>query len=380
MEIQRCPECGQRLKSNYCDICMKKVPFRGKQANQYTDPWDASSAHRSEKGHECVSFDAEQPKAKPVKTIPRPKKKTPAKPQTAKGVAITVALLSLLPAVFGILENVTDIGAAPEPEYNYEAYVEADVPQIAPTELYNDGEIQITVGSAGEYYGEYAVSVMIENDSDRDVTVCTDLLSVNGYMVDSGLYADVEAHESQQTFMQILSYDLEDNGITDIAEIAFCLDIYDAKDYETIAFTDPITLKTDIAEGFVQTVDDSGWEMHRDENLRIVYQGAEIYEYGDGNLQFYLENLSAERVSVTVDVIYINGEPVSGFMWDVLRPETRAVDRLYIYDLEELDITELSQINEIYIEYMVEYYSDDEIVDTVYCSTLFNPNDLPTSD
>lgn len=130
----------------------------------------------------------------------------------------------------------------------------------------------------------------------------------------------------------------------------------------------------------MQTVDDSGWEMHRDENLRIVYQGAEIYEYGDGNLQFYLENLSAERVSVTVDVIYINGEPVSGFMWDVLRPETRAVDRLYIYDLEELDITELSQINEIYIEYMVEYYSDDEIVDTVYCSTLFNPNDLPTSD
>ena len=27
MNVQRCPECGQRLNTNYCDICMKKVPF-----------------------------------------------------------------------------------------------------------------------------------------------------------------------------------------------------------------------------------------------------------------------------------------------------------------------------------------------------------------
>ena len=140
MEIQRCPECGQRLETNYCDICMKKVPFRGQKVRRHTDPWDTSSAHCSEKDHECVSFDMEQSKAKPVKKVTFPQKKTTVKPQKAKAVAIVVAVLSLLPAFFGILEDVTDIGAAPEPEYNYEAYVEADVPQIAPTELYNDGD------------------------------------------------------------------------------------------------------------------------------------------------------------------------------------------------------------------------------------------------
>lgn len=380
MEVQRCPECGNRLTTNYCDVCMKKVPFRGAALRRHKDPWDTSSAHREEDGHECVSFDTEQPKIKPVKTVTFPKKKTNVKTQKAKAVAIVVAMLSLLPAIFGILEDVTDIGAAPEPEYYYEAFVTGEVPQITPMELYNDGEIQVTVGSAGTYYGEYALSVMVQNDTKQDVIVSTDLLSVNGYMVDCSLYADVPAGESQQVFLQLDSYALAPAGITDIAEISFYLDIYDSQTYEDIAVTELITLETDIADGFVQAVDDSGWEMHVDDSLRIVYRGATVSSYGECDLQFYLENLSDEIVSVSTEGIWINGEEVPGFLWDILRPETRAVDSLCAYDLEELEITQLEQINEIYIEYMVEYYSDDEIVDTVYCSTLFNPNALPTSD
>ena len=62
MAIQRCPECGQRLKTNYCDICMRKVPFAGKRTKAVLDPWEYSSAHREEKGHQCVSFGDETPK------------------------------------------------------------------------------------------------------------------------------------------------------------------------------------------------------------------------------------------------------------------------------------------------------------------------------
>lgn len=380
MEVQRCPECGNRLTTNYCDVCMKKVPFRGAALRRHKDPWDTSSAHREEENHECVSFDTEQPKAKPMKTVtfPRRKKKVPAK--KAQTVAVVVAVLSLLPAIFGILENVTEIGAAPEPAYNYEAFIEGDVPQITPTELYNDGQIQVTADAAGSYYGEYALSVLAQNDSDRDVIVSTDLLSVNGYMVDCNLYADVPAGESQQAFLQLDSYALESAGITDIGQIAFYLDIYDSQTYEDIAATELITLETDIADGFAQPVDDSGWEMHIDDSLRMVYRDAVVSPYGECDLQFYLENLSDEQISVSTTLLQVNGQEVPGFLWAILRPETRAVDSLCIYDLEELDITELSQINEIYIEYTVERYQGDQIVDTVYCSALFNPNALPTSD
>lgn len=383
MDVQRCPECGGRITTNYCDVCMRKVPFRGVGIRRHKDPWDTSSAHREEGGHECVSFDdPRQPekKKRPVQvSFPRPKQKAKDKPtQKAKIVSVIVALaVSLLPALFGILDEISS--AEPEPEYNMEAYVEAGVPQIIPTELYDDGEIQITAGSSGEYYGDYAVSVMIQNDSHRDVTVATDLLSVNSYMANCGLYADVPSGESQQAFLQLDSYDLENAGITEVAEIAFCLNIYDSETYDDIAATELITLKTDIADGFVQTVDDSGWQMHIDENLRMVYQGAEVSSYGDCDLRLYLENLTDENASVTTTLIKVNGEEVSGFLWDILRPGTRTMDSIYIYELEELDITQLSQITEVYLEYTVETYDGDVITDTVYCTTLFNPNDLPAS-
>jgi len=127
-------------------------------------------------------------------------------------------------------------------------------------------------------------------------------------------------------------------------------------------------------------VDDSGWQMHIDDNLRMVYKGAEVSTYGDCDLRLYLENLSDEMVSFSTDGVWINGEEVPGFLWETLRPNTRSVDSIYIYGLEELDITQFSQITEVYIEYMVECYQGDQIVDTVYCTTLFNPNALPTTD
>lgn len=380
MEVQRCPECGNRLTTNYCDVCMKRVPFRGAALSRHKDPWDTSSAHREEDGHECVSFDTEQPKVKPVKTVTFPKKKTDVKTQKAKAVAIVVAMLSLLPAIFGILEDVTDIGAAPEPEYNYQAFVTGEVPQITPMELYNDGEIVITADSAGAYYDDYTIELGIQNNSEQDVSISTQMLSVNGYMMNSGFSTHISSGESRQDLMQLSSYDLEAAGITQVAQIAFYLDLYDSETYDSIATTELITLETDIAEGFVQPVDDQGWEMHIDDNLRVVYTGSELSPYGDCGLHLYLENLSNENVSFSTEGVWINGEEVPGFLWETLRPGTRALDSIYIYGLEELDITQFSQITEVYIEYIVDTYQGDEIVDTVYCSTLFNPNALPTSE
>lgn len=381
MQIHRCPECGMRLTTNYCDICMRRVPFKGTPAKQTFQHQEGSSAHRREAGHQCLDFEMEKPKVKPAKMVSFPAKKMTGSKNAPKikVVAIIIAAMSVISSMFGLIEELNE--PAPEPEYNYEVFVSMeDIPQITPTELYNDGQIIITADSAGLYYDDYTIALGIHNNSDRDVSVSTQMLSVNGYMMNYGFSTHISAGESRQDLMQLYSYDLESAGITQVAEIAFYLDLYDSETYDSIATTELITLQTDIAEGFVQPVDDAGWEMHIDDNLRVVYQGSELSSYGDCDLHLHLENLSDETVSFSTDGVWINGEEVEGFLWETLRPGTRAVDSIYIYGLEELDITQFSQITEVYIEYVVECYEGDEIVDTVYCSTLFNPNDLPTSD
>ena len=78
MSVRRCPECGNRLTSNYCDICMRRVPFAGLRSGRDLDPWDYSSAHREEEDHECVSFDTPKPAShkKPVLKPVFPKSKS----------------------------------------------------------------------------------------------------------------------------------------------------------------------------------------------------------------------------------------------------------------------------------------------------------------
>ena len=63
MSVQRCPECGIRLNNSYCDICMKRVPFKGMPAKQSFQHVEGSSAHRMEAGHTCVSFEKEKKKS-----------------------------------------------------------------------------------------------------------------------------------------------------------------------------------------------------------------------------------------------------------------------------------------------------------------------------
>ena len=146
MYVQRCPECGQRLKSNYCDICMRKVPFGGVKLANRRDPWDShdgSSAHRQEKGHECVSFDVEK---NPKTTFRSYRKSNAANKKGASVVAIILAILSLLPALFGLVEEAVESVPAPEPQYNVsDGFVEAgdlgaeDVPNVIAEEIYNAG-------------------------------------------------------------------------------------------------------------------------------------------------------------------------------------------------------------------------------------------------
>ena len=103
MAVQRCPECGGRIHTNYCDICMRKVPFAGARTVRRREPWELSSAHREETGHKCITFDApasQSQKQTWVKTKPSFPERKPAQkkdPKMATVVAVVLAILSLIP-------------------------------------------------------------------------------------------------------------------------------------------------------------------------------------------------------------------------------------------------------------------------------------------
>ena len=367
MEIQRCPECGIRLKTNYCDVCMKRVPFKGVPAKQTFQHYEGSSAHRTEKGHECVSFEEKKKKSF---SFPA-KKKTAADNKKAISVlAIFVALLGLLPTIFGIFEDLTYAEPVPEPMPVAPAY--GNVAAIEPTEIYNDGTITITADFADLYYDDYTVFMTVINESPSDIIVGTDLLSVNGYMHSSSLYAEVDAGAIVQETLQLSTWELEQAGIEEVAELAFYLNIYDQDDYADIARSELITIETEIADTYTQPEFLDGWELYRDQDLVVRLVSTALYG-SDCELQLYLENLSGRTIGVSVPESAINGKPVDGSFWSVLRPDTKLLTSVYLYDAEDMSLDQIQEISlSLNLEYMKDWYVDA----TRIVGITFNPNTL----
>lgn len=381
MNVQRCPECGQRLNTNYCDICMKKVPFGGVKLAKRRDPWDnrdGSSAHRMEKDHECISF--EKPEKKSFR-MPVQKRTAVSKKKTAPALGIILALLSLLPAIFGLFEEAADSVAVPEPEYNiYDGFVEAgdpgaeEIPNVLTGELYNANGIRITADTAGLSYGEYAIFFTIYNDTNQKISVSFENFSVNDFMLPFGLYQDVSAGKSEQTYLTFYADELEKAGIAQVSEVAFELYAYEAGDYDDIVVGELITLQTEADGAAEPAVDTTGLELYNDGSFQIILRDVILDEYGECELDLYMENLSGSPVNTFNGQIWINGEEVSGYFWKMLRPDTRAIDNCYIYERADLEITELEQIEEITVDLYVEYMDGMDIVETISEKITFEPS------
>ena len=384
MNIQRCPECGQRLTTNYCDICMRKVPFGGVRTAKRQEPWenrDGSSAHRREKDHECISFGEEKKPKKITYTKPR-RKTTVSKKKGASVIAIFIAIMSVIGPLFGLVEDAID-SVAPSPEIDVsDGFVMAgdpgaeDVPAVIAEEIYNANGIRVTADYAGLSYGDYSVFVTIYNDTDQKISVDFDLVSVNGYMVPFGLYQDVKAGKSEQTYLTFYNGELAEAGIERISDVTFEMNVYDENTYEDIVTGELLTIRTEHTGETEPAADITGLELYTDGDFRVVLTDVTLPGYDDCELTLYAENNSGDQVNIYCEEMWINGETVEGYYSKTLRADTRAIDKVYLYELEELNIEELSDVEDISLELYVEYMDGWDILQSNRETVTFAPNQI----
>ena len=196
-------------------------------------------------------------------------------------------------------------------------------------------------------------------------------------MVPYGLYQDVKAGRSEQTYLLFYAHELEKAGITKVADVAFVLDVYHEDYYEGLVTSQLVSFATDYDGSEETAVDCSGLELYHDGSFCVILRGISLDDFGDCELDLYMENLSGSTVNVYSGEIMVNGEAVSGYISKTLRSDTRAADRAYIYELDErvdLNIEELSQIEEITIDLYVEYMDGWDITESYSESISFEPS------
>ena len=96
--------------------------------------------------------------------------------------------------------------------------------------------------SADNSFWGPGIILYIENNSDKNITIQTRDVSVNGFMVETMMSEEIVAGKKAMSAVQFLSSDLESNSITDITDVELYFHIFDTESWDTIQETEAIAI------------------------------------------------------------------------------------------------------------------------------------------
>ena len=246
---------------------------------------------------------------------------------------------------------------------------EVETPKEASIEeqvLFEDADIKITATKLElDGFVGAELNLLIENNTDQDLTFQVRDVSVNGYMVDPICSSDVAAGKKMNDTISFMESDFEACGITDIADIELSFHIFTTDDWETYLDTDPIQIKTSLADGFNYTYDDSGEPLYEGNGIKVVSKGLAGEDgYLGKDLLLYIENTSDQTITVQLRDVSVNGFMVNPIMSQTVLPGKYAVTEATFMDsdLEDNNITTITDIELSILIY--NYNTFDDIVQT----------------
>lgn len=213
--------------------------------------------------------------------------------------------------------------------------------------IYDKNNITVTAKGLEEdsIFGP-SIKILIENNSDKNITIQTRNESINGYMASFLFSADIVAGKKSNDTITLFSSDLKRFGIETIADIEFQLHIFCSDDWETIDDSDIISLQTSASKSYTQQYDDTGFIAYEGNGIKIIIKGISENELFGPELITYIENNSDKPITVQVRDTSINGFMVMTSMSADIMPGKKALDEITFFssDLQENDIDKITEV------------------------------------
>lgn len=218
-----------------------------------------------------------------------------------------------------------------------------------------------------------SITVLIENNSAKNITVQSRNSSVNGVMVDTMFSSDVAAGKKANDSITLSSTDLENAAITTIKDIELSLHIMDADSWDSILDTDIIVLQTSADASFVQEYDDSGFVAYDGDGVKIVVKKLNSSDsFWGSDVYLYIENNTNTGITVQARDVSINGFMVDPlFSCDIVAGK-KAFDTISFMesDLTDNNITDIMDLELKF--HIFDMNSWDTIKDTDIIKISFN--------
>ena len=190
------------------------------------------------------------------------------------------------------------------------------------------------------------VKLLLENSTDKDVTVGCDALIVNDYMISDLFVSDIAAGKKANETLYISSQQLNAAGIENVGKIEIYFHVYDPATYDTIFDTECVTIQTSEYDNMDTTPDDAGTELYNADGIRIVGKTVDENSFWGTAILLYCENNAGRNVGISVDDMSINGFMMSPFFTTTVYDGKKSIDEITVFsnDLEENGIESIEEV------------------------------------
>ena len=216
---------------------------------------------------------------------------------------------------------------------------------IVETVIYDDNGVKITVKGLTEGWTGPEVKVLVENSSDKNIVFSGSEYVVNGVTISGYAYIDVAAGKKTNSTISLNEDDLEIAGIQNIATIkGMDFHVFDSDSYENM-FDVPFVLTTSIAEGYIQTIDDSGDVLFEEAGVTIIAKSLQENLLGY-TVVLFVKNDTGKDVIINAENISVNGFTVSGWLYDNVYADSVRFCEILLYS-SELGENEIESIESV---------------------------------
>lgn len=239
---------------------------------------------------------------------------------------------------------------------------------VEQTVLVDQDNVVITATGMDESVFGPELKLLIENNSDTNLTFQVRNASVNGYMADTMMSEDVAAGKKSNTEITFTTSGLKECGIDTFANMEFSFHIFTTDGWDDYLDTDAITVETSAAATYTQTIDDSGEVFYDSDGIKIVGKGLSSDDsiFGPG-LIIYIENNSDTDRTVQVRDTSVNGFMIDTAMSQDVVAGKKAITAVTFLSssLEENSITDITSVETSFHIFDTEDWSNEIDTDPI---------------
>ncbi|MDD6085691.1 MAG: zinc ribbon domain-containing protein [Oscillospiraceae bacterium] len=235
--------------------------------------------------------------------------------------------------------------------------------------IYDADQVKITYTgyTAAKLFTSASLNFIIENNSDKNITVENFHFEVNGYTLDGWFYEDVPAGKKVNASIDLSSYELEQNGIDKLGTVVFSFRAVNSDTYDEIFVTDDVTVTFD--ESVSSNEDVSSYqEVYSGNDITVYYKGIDDNSLSGKDFNFLVVNNSDKNVMVVAESVSINGFAInSASLYASCSAGKMTNDTISVWG-SELEDQKIDEINEI--EFSLKCHDSDTYDDIWDAGTI----------